>query len=177
MAAYDTFIAKEFKDVLEDEEMLTVIRDLTPGKAKYRSTYAKIKVSKDPKKYPEMLWVRLGRGQLIDSLRDYITLVRKRDLLLEVEEQVIREDIPELIERLSETKKVLLFKNLKGYRCSLVANLVPSHEVFRHLFNVENPYQFFLEGIKKTAKKVKERQNIKEYTTTKQAGIDNGLQK
>ncbi len=91
----------------------------------------------------------------MDSLRDYIAFVKKRDLLLEVEDQVTREDVPELIERLSATKKVLLFKNLKGYRCSLVANLVPSHEVFQHLFNVENPYQFFLEGIKKTAKKVK----------------------
>jgi 2,5-furandicarboxylate decarboxylase 1 len=91
----------------------------------------------------------------MDSLRDYIVFVKKRDLLLEVEDQVTREDVPELIERLSATKKVLLFKNLKGYRCSLVANLVPSHEVFRHLFNAENPYQFFLEGIKKTAKKVK----------------------
>ena len=91
----------------------------------------------------------------MDSLRDYIAFVKKRDLLLEVEDQVTREDVPELIERLSATKKVLLFKNLKRYRCSLVANLVPSHEVFRHLFNAENPYQFFLEGIKKTAKKVK----------------------
>jgi 2,5-furandicarboxylate decarboxylase 1 len=91
----------------------------------------------------------------MDSLRDYIAFVKKRDLLLEVEDQVTREDVPELIERLSATKKVLLFKNLKGYKCSLVANLVPSHEVFRHLFNAENPYQFFLEGIRKTAKKVK----------------------
>jgi 2,5-furandicarboxylate decarboxylase 1 len=91
----------------------------------------------------------------MDSLRDYIAFVKKRDLLLEVEDQVTREDVPELIERLSATKKVLLFKNLKGYKCSLVANLVPSHEVFRHLFNADNPYQFFLEGIRKTAKKVK----------------------
>ena len=91
----------------------------------------------------------------MDSLRDYIAFVKKRDLLLEIQDQVSREDIPELIERLSDTKKVLLFKNLKGYACSLVANLVPSHDVFRHLFDTDNPYQFFLEGIKKTAKKVK----------------------
>ena len=91
----------------------------------------------------------------MDSLRDYIAFVKERDLLLEVQDQVTREDVPELIERLSGTKKVLLFKNLKGYTCSLVANLVPSHEVFRHLFDTDNPYQFFLEGVKKTAKKVK----------------------
>lgn len=67
MAVYDTFILKEFKDLHEDEEMVSVIRDLTPGKRKYRSTYARIKVSKDAKKYPDTLWVRLGRGQLIDT--------------------------------------------------------------------------------------------------------------
>ena len=91
----------------------------------------------------------------MDSLRDYIAFVKKRDLLLEIQDQVSREDVPELIERLSDTKKVLLFKSLKGYACSLVANLVPSHDVFRHLFDTDNPYQFFLERIKKTAKKVK----------------------
>jgi hypothetical protein len=67
MTVYDTFILKEFKDLREDEEMVSVIRDLTPGKRKYRSTYARIKVSKDAKKYPDTLWVRLGRGQLIDT--------------------------------------------------------------------------------------------------------------
>lgn len=67
MTGWDTFILKDFKDLQEDEEMVTVIRDLTPGKAKYRSTHARIKVSKDPGKYPEMLWVRLGRGQLIET--------------------------------------------------------------------------------------------------------------
>ena len=48
MAAYDTFISKEFKDVQEDEEMLTVIRDLTPGRAKYRSTLCEDKDIKGP---------------------------------------------------------------------------------------------------------------------------------
>jgi len=67
MAVYDTFIAEDFKDIIEDKETVTVIRDLTPGKKKYRSTYAKIKVSKDAKKYSETLWVRLGRGQLVET--------------------------------------------------------------------------------------------------------------
>ena len=67
MAIWDTYIEKDFKDMVEDEEIVAVIRDLTPGKRKYRSTYARIKVSKDPKKYPETLRVRLGRGQLIDA--------------------------------------------------------------------------------------------------------------
>lgn len=67
MAVYDTFIAEDFKDIIEDKETVSVIRDLTPGKKKYRSTYAKFKVSKDAKKYSETLWIRLGRGQLIET--------------------------------------------------------------------------------------------------------------
>ncbi len=67
MATWDTFIEKDFADMEEDVEKVVVIRDLTPGKRKYRSTYAKVKVSKDPKKYPELLRVRLGRGQLVES--------------------------------------------------------------------------------------------------------------
>jgi hypothetical protein len=61
---WDTFIEK---DLVEDEEHLAVIRDLTPGKTKYRSTYARIRVSKEVSKYPEKLQVRLGRGQLLDT--------------------------------------------------------------------------------------------------------------
>jgi hypothetical protein len=67
MAEWDTIILKEFKDLREDEEDVTIIRELTPGRNKYRSTYARIKVSKNPDKYPERLWVRLGKGQLVDT--------------------------------------------------------------------------------------------------------------
>ena len=67
MATWDTFIEGDFKDMPEDVERLAVIRDLTPGRRKYRSTYARVKFSKNPGKYPEKLIVRLGRGQLVDS--------------------------------------------------------------------------------------------------------------
>ncbi|MBP1732194.1 MAG: Phenylphosphate carboxylase gamma subunit (Phenyl gamma) [Deltaproteobacteria bacterium] len=67
MAAWDTYIQKDFSALTEDEEWVAVIRDLAPGRGKYRSTHARIRVSKDPKKYPETLWVRLGRGQLIET--------------------------------------------------------------------------------------------------------------
>ncbi len=67
MAVWDTFIETGFKEMREDEEHVAVIRDLTPGTGKYRSTYARIKVSKDPGKYPDTVWVRLGRGQLVDT--------------------------------------------------------------------------------------------------------------
>jgi len=68
MTEYDTYIATDFKDLKEDEEMVGVIRDLAPGKTKYRSTYARFKVSKTPDKYADTLHVRLGRGQLVDTL-------------------------------------------------------------------------------------------------------------
>ncbi len=67
MATWDTYIQKNFEALTEDEEWVAVIRDLTPGKGKYRSAHARIRISKDPVKYPETLWIRLGRGQLIDS--------------------------------------------------------------------------------------------------------------
>ncbi len=67
MALWDTYILKDFEALTEDEEYVAVIRDLTPGKGKYRSTHARIKISKDPTKYPEALRIRLGRGQLVDA--------------------------------------------------------------------------------------------------------------
>ncbi len=67
MAEWDTYINIDFKDMPEETERVAIIRDLTPGKYKYRSTYARIVVSKDAAKYPEKLWVRLGRGQLIPT--------------------------------------------------------------------------------------------------------------
>lgn len=67
MAQYDTFIATDFKDLQEDVETVGVIRDVEPGRKKYRSTYARYLVSKDAAKYPDILWIRLGRGQLIDT--------------------------------------------------------------------------------------------------------------
>jgi hypothetical protein len=67
MAEWDTYINVNFKDMPQEMEQVTVIRDLTPGKYKYRSTHAKIIVSKDPGKYPEKVWIRLGRGQLVPT--------------------------------------------------------------------------------------------------------------
>ncbi len=46
MAEYDTYISGDFKDMAEDVETVTVIRDLTPGKQKYNSMYAKVRISK-----------------------------------------------------------------------------------------------------------------------------------
>lgn len=67
MAEYDTFILTDFADLQEDVEIVDVIRDLAPGRRKYRSTYARFKVSKNAGKYPDKLQVRLGRGQLVPT--------------------------------------------------------------------------------------------------------------
>jgi hypothetical protein len=67
MAEWDTYINVNFNDMPEETERVMVIRDLTPGKYKYRSTQAKIIISKDPGKYPEKVWIRLGRGQLVPT--------------------------------------------------------------------------------------------------------------
>lgn len=63
---YDTFILTELSQVPEDQEMELIVRDLNPEdrRYKYRSTYAIALVSKSESKYPDRLWVRLGRGQL-----------------------------------------------------------------------------------------------------------------
>ncbi len=63
---YDTFILSGLSGVPEDQEMEMILRDLTPAdrRYKYRSFFASVMVSKSESKYPDLLWVRLGRGQL-----------------------------------------------------------------------------------------------------------------
>ena len=63
---YDTFILKDLASVPEEQEMELIVRDLTPGdrRYKYRSAYVTALVSKSEGKYPDRLWIRLGKGQL-----------------------------------------------------------------------------------------------------------------
>lgn len=91
---------------------------------------------------------------MVDSLKDYLRLMEKAGRVLRIKEEVCKEDIPALIERLSGERKVLLFEMVEGYSCKLVANLVPSHDVFKELFETENPYEFFVRGIQKVEKKL-----------------------
>jgi phenylphosphate carboxylase gamma subunit len=62
---YDTFILIDPKLVPEDQEFELIIRDLTPEdrKYKYRSSFVMALISKSEAKYPDQLWIRLGRGQ------------------------------------------------------------------------------------------------------------------
>ncbi len=86
---------------------------------------------------------------MVTSLKEYLDLVQTKNWVLAVKEKVYREDIPALIEKLSWEGKILLFENIKGYECKLVANLVPSHDVFKVLFATENPYEYFIKGIQR----------------------------
>lgn len=63
---FDTFILTDLGMVPEDTEMELILRELTPKERryKYRSFYAMVLISKSETKYPDRLWVRLGRGQL-----------------------------------------------------------------------------------------------------------------
>ena len=91
---------------------------------------------------------------MVSSLKEYLELVKAKNWVLVIKEKVHREDIPALIEKLSWEGKILLFENVKGYSCQLIANLVPSHDVFKELFDTENPYEFFIKGVQRTEKKV-----------------------
>jgi phenylphosphate carboxylase gamma subunit len=62
---YDTFILKELPEVIDDEESELTIRDLTPGTHKYKQMSVRAMLSRDADKYPDTLWVRLGKGQLL----------------------------------------------------------------------------------------------------------------
>jgi hypothetical protein len=63
---YDTYVLTDLFLVPEDKETEMILRDLTPSdrRYKYRSFFASAMVSRDDSKYPDKLWVRLGRGQL-----------------------------------------------------------------------------------------------------------------
>jgi hypothetical protein len=63
---YDTLVLTDPALVAEEQEMELIVRDLTPPdrRYKYRSTYVTALVSKSESKYPDRLWIRLGKGQL-----------------------------------------------------------------------------------------------------------------
>jgi len=63
---YDTFVLSDLASVPEEQEIELIVRDLTPAdrRYKYRSTYVIALVSRSESKYPDRLWIRLGRGQL-----------------------------------------------------------------------------------------------------------------
>jgi len=108
---------------------------------------------------------------VIRSLRDYLSYVEGEGGLLRIRIQVVREDLPELIERLSRKGKVILFEHVRGYECSVVANLLPSHEFLRVFLGGNDPYGCFLERIRGRARK--NVQDVRaEYTCYEGDGLD-----
>lgn len=91
---------------------------------------------------------------MVGSLQEYLRLVAEKGWLLTVKETVYREDLPALIEKLSWEGKILLFERVKGYECRLVANLVPSHDIFKVLFETDNPFESFVKGVQRTEKTI-----------------------
>jgi phenylphosphate carboxylase gamma subunit len=65
MKEYDAFFLTELNEVRQDTALELTLRDLTPGRAKYRCQRVKARVSGDPNKYRDRLWPRLGRGQWV----------------------------------------------------------------------------------------------------------------
>jgi hypothetical protein len=63
---YDTYVLSDLALVVEDREAELILRELTPSdrRYKYRSFFASAMVSRNESKYPDLLWVRLGKGQL-----------------------------------------------------------------------------------------------------------------
>jgi len=66
---FDTFILTDPATVPEDQELELIVRDLTPPdiRYKYRGSFVRCMLSKSESKYPDRLWIRLGRGQLQDK--------------------------------------------------------------------------------------------------------------
>ena len=63
---WDTFILTKLDEVVEDQEEMRTIRDVGPqaGTHKYKCKLVMGLISKDPDKYPDLLRIRLGRGQI-----------------------------------------------------------------------------------------------------------------
>ena len=63
---YDTYVLTDPALVPEDKEIEMILRELTPAdrRYKYRGFFVSAMVSRDEDKYPDKLWIRLGRGQL-----------------------------------------------------------------------------------------------------------------
>jgi len=66
---YDTFLLSDPAQFPDEQELELIVRHLTPDdrRYKYRSFFAKARISKSTSKYPDVLWIRLGRGQLLEE--------------------------------------------------------------------------------------------------------------
>ena len=63
---YDTYILTDPNAYPDEQRLELIVRDHNPEdrRFKYRSFIAQANVSKAKDRYPDLLWIRLGRGQL-----------------------------------------------------------------------------------------------------------------
>lgn len=63
---YDTFVLQDPAEMPDEQRLELIVRHLTPKdrRYKYNSCFAQAKISKDKDALPDLLWIRLGRGQL-----------------------------------------------------------------------------------------------------------------
>lgn len=92
---------------------------------------------------------------MIRTLREFISFAQEEGLLLNVKESVHAEDLPELIEYLLCEGKIILFENIKSYQCKVITNLVPSHDIFKKIFNTQDPYSVFLDRVNQKGRLIK----------------------
>jgi hypothetical protein len=78
---YDTFILTDIAEIYDGREKELILRDLTPGKYKYKQIRVSAVVSKDVDKFSDILWIRSGMGVLSPKPMS-INIVRKSDTLL-----------------------------------------------------------------------------------------------
>jgi hypothetical protein len=66
---YDTFLLQDPAGMADDQQLELIVRDLTPAdrRYKYRSFFAQARISKSSSRYADRLWIRLGRGQLLED--------------------------------------------------------------------------------------------------------------
>jgi len=78
---YDTFVLTDVAELYDGREKELIIRDLTPGKNKYKQIRVSALVSKDVGKYSDILWIRSGMGVLSPEPMS-INIVNKSDSIL-----------------------------------------------------------------------------------------------
>jgi len=78
---YDTFILTDISEIYDGREKELILRDLTPGKYKYKQIRVRALVSNDVNKYSDILWIRSGMGVLSPEPMS-INILKKSDSLL-----------------------------------------------------------------------------------------------
>ncbi|UCG07425.1 MAG: phenylphosphate carboxylase subunit gamma [Desulfobacterales bacterium] len=82
---YDTFVLTDISKIDDGEEKELILRDLTPGKNKYKQILVSAIVSKDVDKYSDILWIRSGM-EILFPIPMSINIIRKSDSLVSLKD-------------------------------------------------------------------------------------------